>query len=55
MIDPHQETAHSLKKIIKGLIADNDIDPSWAAPKTNDRELLVEHLDELCNEHGVTV
>jgi len=47
------QTRNTLRAIIAAAIVDWSIDVSWAAPKTNDREELIEHIDDMCNEHGL--
>ena len=47
-------TARQLKKIINNAVTEFDLDSGWEAPFTNDKTLLVDSIDELCNEHGLT-
>ena len=48
-------SAMKLRSMINNAVAEFGIDSSWKAPKTNDVEELVKHLDDLCNEKRITV
>jgi hypothetical protein len=44
-----------LKSIIAAAVKQHGIDSSWSAPKTNDKDELIEHINELCNEFDLRV
>ena len=46
-------TAPKLKKIINDAVKEYNIDSSWNAPKTNNKEELIDHINELCNENSL--
>ena len=50
-----QLKAHGLKKLIDDAVKRFRLDSTWKAPRTNDTEDLLDHLSELCNEHGLEV
>jgi hypothetical protein len=43
-----------LRRMANEAVVDFHLDPSWTAPRTNDREELVAHLDQMCNEFNLT-
>jgi hypothetical protein len=45
--------ASTLKTLINNAVETFGLHNSWLAPKTNSCEILLQHLDSLCNENGV--
>lgn len=48
-------SAPKLKAAINSAVEKFGIDGSWSAPKTNGKEELIEHINDLCNEHNLRV
>lgn len=48
-------SAPKLKAAINAAVSKFGIHDSWSAPKTNDKEVLIDHIDSLCNEHHLRV
>ena len=44
-----------LKQIANDAVKAFGIDPSWTAPHTNDKDELIQHIDEMCNEFNLRV
>lgn len=49
-----KRTAPELKKIIQTAVKQFDLGGGWLPPKTNDRGDLIDHIEEMCNEHAIT-
>jgi len=45
----------TLKKIIKRALYDFQIDASWQCPKTRSPEVLINFINDLCNEFALSV
>lgn len=45
----------NLKKFINATVSEFKLHQCWLAPRTNDLGVLMEHLNELCNENGLVL
>jgi glycine cleavage system regulatory protein len=41
--------------MVNAAIAQYGIDASWAAPKTNNSDAIIEHINDMCNEFHLNV
>jgi hypothetical protein len=54
----YKMSANALRKLINAAVRDFDLDRSWGVPSSgpeSKRDELIEHLDDMCNEFGLTL
>ena len=47
-------TAPALKRIINNAVRDHSLPEQWKADLTNNKTVLVDHINDMCNEHSIT-